>query len=83
MDETRFKEALGRVMHIAGGIGTLGEKTLHSVLKYYFEPDASRHEVKVGGFVADILTEDGIIETRRASLTSSETSSTAFLRTER
>jgi len=68
IDTTRFKEALGRVanvrddQHIAGGIGTLGEKTLHSVLKHYFEPDASRHEIKIGGFVADILTEDGIIE---------------------
>lgn len=43
------------------GIGTLGEKTLHAYLKKYIEPDESRHEQKVGRFVADILREDGAI----------------------
>lgn len=46
----------------AAGIGTLGEKTLHTVLKHYLEPDASWHEVKVGPYVADIMGSDGIIE---------------------
>ncbi len=44
------------------GIGTLGEKTLHAVLKRYFEPDTARHEVKLGSYVADIVNETGIIE---------------------
>lgn len=44
------------------GIGTLGEKTVHSILKSYFSPDCTYHEVKVGGFVADICSEHGIIE---------------------
>ncbi len=44
------------------GIGTLGEKTLHAVLKQYFEPDTAKHEVKLGGYVADIINETGIIE---------------------
>jgi hypothetical protein len=43
-------------------IGTLGEKTLHAVLKQYYEPDSARHEVKVGSFVADIVSDEGIIE---------------------
>lgn len=44
------------------GIGTLGEKTLHSVLKNYYEPFQENHEIKVGGYVADIVGENGIIE---------------------
>jgi len=44
------------------GIGTLSEKTLHSILKNYFEPYPENHEIKVGGFVADIVSEKGIIE---------------------
>ncbi len=50
-----------------GGIGTLGEKTLHAVLKYYFEPDSSHHEVKVGGKIADIRNADGITEIQTRS----------------
>jgi hypothetical protein len=68
MDKDRFNRAVAAVtsvrdgQYFAGGIGTLGEKTLHSVLKHYFEPDTGRHEVKLGGLVADILSEDGVIE---------------------
>ena len=50
-----------------GGIGTLGEKTLHAVLKYYYEADEARHEVKIGPFVADIVGEDGIVEIQTRS----------------
>ncbi|QNU65418.1 hypothetical protein EHE19_010760 [Ruminiclostridium herbifermentans] len=44
------------------GIGTLGEKTLHAVLKHYFEPYTANHEVRMGSFVADIVGENGIVE---------------------
>ena len=44
------------------GIGTLGEKTLHAVLKFTFEPVESRHEVKIGSYFADIKNEAGITE---------------------
>lgn len=40
-------------------IGELAEKTLHSVLKYYFCNDTMCHEVKFNGYVADILEERG------------------------
>ena len=43
-------------------IGTLGEKSLHTVLKWYYEPDGSRHEIPVGSYVADIVGEHGVIE---------------------
>jgi len=48
------------------GIGTLGEKSLHAALKHWFEPDEQAHEVPVGGFVADIVGERGIIEIQTA-----------------
>lgn len=43
-------------------IGALGEKSLHAVLKWYYEPDGSRHEIPVGEYIADIVGEDGVIE---------------------
>lgn len=43
-------------------IGTLGEKSLHAVLKRYYESDGSRHEIPVGSYIADIVGENGIIE---------------------
>ena len=52
----------------SGGIGVLGEKSLHAVLKLYYEPDPSRHEVPVGDYVADIAGEDGITEIQTRGL---------------
>ncbi len=46
----------------AGGIGTLGERTLHAALKYYLQPDPAFHEIKVGRWVADIQDSRGITE---------------------
>lgn len=65
MNKQKFKEACQSIIHIEreqNGIGTLGEKTLHAVLKQYYEPDKTNHERKVGSFVADIVTDSGIIE---------------------
>ena len=65
MDKQRFKEACESALDadwMRNGIGTLGEKTLHAVLKRYFEPDGAKHEIKVGSYVADIVTDEGIIE---------------------
>lgn len=67
MDSQQFALARGRAMERErGGIGTLGEKTLHAVLKYYYEPCELLHEVRVGPYVADIKGEDGIIEIQTA-----------------
>ena len=49
------------------GIGTLGEKTLHAVLKHYFEPDSSFHEIRCGTFFADIFNAEGITEIQTRS----------------
>ena len=69
MDKERFYNALCTVLdgeHVRAGIGTYGEKTVHSVLKNYFEPCADGYEQKIGGYVADIVGEDGIIEIQTA-----------------
>lgn len=45
-------------------IGRLQEKTLHAALKKYFEPDETRHEIKIGNYYADAVSAEngGIIE---------------------
>lgn len=65
MDEKLFRQVCDEVIGSRqgmNGIGTLGEKTVHSVLKSYLSPDSITHEVKVGGFVADICNGHEIIE---------------------
>ncbi len=49
------------------GIGTLGEKTLHSVLKHYFMPHSDGQEIRLGRYVADVVGEDGIVEIQTQS----------------
>ena len=67
MNDERFSEAITAAAR-DGGIGTLGEKTLHAVLKYYIEPDPYFHEVGICGKVADIYNENGITEIQTRSL---------------
>lgn len=45
-----------------GGIGILNEHSLHAFLKEYYEKDASKREVKIGRYVADIADGNKIIE---------------------
>lgn len=44
------------------GIGTLSEKTVHAILKNYYEPDEDRQEIPIENYVADIYAEGEIIE---------------------
>lgn len=46
----------------------MGEKSLHSALKYYYEPDEARHEQPFAGFVADILNCEGVTEIQTRNL---------------
>lgn len=69
MDREKFFAAADKVLsgeHIRAGIGTYGEKTVHSVLKNYFEPYSDGQECRIGSFVADIVGENGIIEIQTA-----------------
>jgi len=70
LDRIRFAGICKEVTEkrsVKTGIGTLGEKTLHAVLKRYFEPYEKNHEVSIGGYVADIVGENGIIEIQTGS----------------
>jgi hypothetical protein len=49
------------------GIGTLNERSVHAYLKHHFEPNPDSQEIKIGGFVADIVGENGIIEIQTGS----------------
>ena len=44
------------------GIGTLSEKSVHSVLKYYYAPNEKYHEIPVGTHVADACVDGEIYE---------------------
>jgi hypothetical protein len=65
MDKLLFLETCERINSTdrrRNGIGTLGEKTLHHVVKHYLEPYEGSQEARLGGFVADIVGENGIME---------------------
>lgn len=64
-DETLFKEACDEIIAIErekNGIGTLQEKTMHAVLKRFYEPDITHQEIRIKGYVADIFRDNEIIE---------------------
>ena len=65
IDHALFEESCNRMIGALSGqngIGTLQEKTIHSVLKYYYAPNPSYHEIKIGSYVADICIDGEIFE---------------------
>jgi len=65
VDKALFSEACQRMIGARqgqNGIGTLQEKTIHSVLKYYYAPNPAYHEVRIGSYVADICVDGEIFE---------------------
>lgn len=82
VDSERFDAVCAEVMEqerLRAGIGTLSEKTLHAVLKRYYEPDAGSHEIKIGRYIADIVGESGIIEIQTAQFGRMKEKLAAFL----
>lgn len=64
-DQIKFEEAKKKIIGIDRqrlGIGTLGEKTVHAILKNYYEPDEDRQEIPIENYVADIFADGEIIE---------------------
>ena len=45
-----------------GGIGTLGEKTVHSTLKQYLSGNLANQEIKIGTYYADVCVDGHIFE---------------------
>lgn len=71
MNQKLFEQAREKVIGIARerhGIGTLSEKTVHAILKYYCAPDEDMHEIPIENYVADIFTGTEIIEIQTRSL---------------
>lgn len=70
MDTKRFDRAIETIVtrqHENHGIGTLGEKTVHAVVKLYMEPDEDYHETPIDNYVADIFREDRVFEIQTGS----------------
>lgn len=63
----------------AMGIGTLSEKTVHAVMKYYYAPNPAYHEKKVGSFVADIMVDGEIMEIQTRAFNNLRRKLDAFL----
>ncbi len=65
MDDKLFQTACDKIIGIErerSGIGTLSEKTMHAVLKNFYEPDPAHQEIKIGPYFADIFNNEEIIE---------------------
>jgi len=85
-DKERFCEACHVVCGSVpnrNGIGVLSEKTLHSVIKRFIEPNEALQEVKVGGYYADIKNDDGIFEIQTRSFNKLRAKLTSYLETEK
>ena len=80
-DTERFAAAMetARTLSAPEGIGRLNEGSLHKTLKLYFEPDITRHEIKIGRYVADIVNEEGIIEIQTRAFRNMKSKLEAFL----
>ncbi|SEK54256.1 hypothetical protein [Ruminococcus albus] len=70
MDKLRFENARKKLLESpqSKGIGTLAEKTVHAVLKEYYGGGEENKEIPLGGFVADAVSEDGVIEIQTRAL---------------
>lgn len=72
MDKEAFAQAVAFAKErtlFSAGIGQLREKTLHATFKFYLEPHEENHEQKIGGYIADIVGEQGVIEIQTGNTT--------------
>ena len=84
-DKERFSEACRALcgeVPSCKKIGVLSEKTLHSVIKRFIEPNEFLHEVKISGYYADIKNDDGIFEVQTRSFNKLRAKLTSYLETE-
>lgn len=71
MDQERFSEICRyhrNYIRERSVIGTLGEKTLHAILKDYFESNPEYQEVKINGYFADVAKDGEIVEIQTRDL---------------
>lgn len=80
-DQERFaiaKQSLDS-SHLRYNIGTYMERSQHLLLKLFYEPDISYHEVPFEGYIADILNNDGITEIQTVGFRALHDKLTVFL----
>lgn len=83
IDEERFRQAYDKTVNLnreRDGIGTLGEKTLHALLKNYLEPDKAKQEIRVGAYYADIYNGKEIIEIQTSQFNKLREKLSAYLK---
>lgn len=82
LDRNAFEQAKLKVLmkqHDPHGFGTLQEKTVHAVMKLYYEPDEDCHEVPIEGYIADIYSGGRIIEIQNGNFNKLRPKLAAFL----
>jgi len=81
-DKTAFEKAKHKIIGIDRqrlGIGTLSEKTVHAILKNYYEPNEDCQEIPIENYVADIYHQGQIIEIQTRQFNKLREKLTAFL----
>lgn len=81
-DRASFEAARKKIIGVDRqrlGIGTLSEKTVHAILKNYYEPDEDRQEILIENYVADIYSKGEIIEIQTRQFNKMRDKLTAFL----
>lgn len=82
LDQNRFEEAKNKIIGVDRqrlGIGTLSEKTVHAIMKNYYEPDEDRQEIPIENYVADIYADGEIIEIQTRQFDKMRSKLNAFL----
>ncbi len=82
VNQQAFEEAKKKIIGIDRqrlGIGTLSEKTVHAILKNYYEPDEDKQEIPIEKYVADIYARDEIMEIQTGQFNRMRDKLTAFL----
>lgn len=82
LDREAFEQAKLKVLlkqNDPHGFGTLQEKTVHAVMKLYYEPNEDFHEVPIEGYIADIYTGESIIEIQNGNFNRLRPKLEAFL----
>lgn len=81
-DQKAFEAAKKKIIGVDRqrlGIGTLSEKTVHAILKNYYEPDEDKQEIPIENYVADIYADGEIIEIQTRQFNKMRDKLSAFL----
>lgn len=81
-DKEAFENARRKIIGVdrqRPGIGTLSEKTVHAILKNYYEPDEDKQEIPLEGYVADIYRDGEVIEIQTRQFNKLREKLSAFL----